>query len=222
MQIQDWTGSGASACVDANHSLQTTPRHPTIGSNGAYRLGAYTGALTVVAAGTATAGHLFAARWSHATKLALVTFFRARWSTIAGFTAAQEVGMDLVVARSYTAAHTGGTAITLTANALKKSSLHGTTTLADARIGATGALTAGTHTLDAQPMASGFYSELAAGAAVPKGFFELVYQAPDLATHPLVLTQDTGLVLRNVILMGAGGTARVAVEMEWLEVDSFS
>lgn len=213
--------SGVDAEVDANtRAIRVTQCPPNIGSNGAYRLCEVTGLLTGVAAGTASAGHIFAARWSNASKLALVTHFRARWFTIAGFTAAQEVGLDLMITRSYTANHSGGTAITLTNNSMKKRSAHGSCNFADMRISQTGALTNGTHTIDTHKIAYGGFSELAAGAAVPKGFFDLQFGEDDPNGYPIVLSQDMGLILRNSILMGAGGTARVAIEMGWLEVDS--
>lgn len=200
----------------------TSAREPALGANGAYRLCEETGLLTGVAAGTTTAGFLFAFRWTHATKLCLVTSFRARWATIAGFTAAQEVGMQLFRATNYSVSSSGGTAITLTGENLRKRATHGTTTAADIRISQTGALTAGTVTLDTHKLAAGSFAELAAGAAVPKGFFEINFKPADPAwEYPLVLNTNQGLILRNSILMGAGGTARVAVEMDWLEVDSY-
>lgn len=207
--------------VDPQTSGQITPYHPDITGNGAYRIAAASGLITGIAAGTATAGHIFAARWNNVSKLALVTYFRARWSTIAGFTAAQEVGLDLYIARSYTASHTGGTALTLTGNNAKKRSSQATTNFADMRISATGALTNVATTLDAQPIAYGCVSELATGATIPKLSFDIIYELDDTSMHPIVLSQDTGLVLRNTILMGAGGTARVSIEMEWMEVDSY-
>lgn len=208
--------------VEANTLAQRVVAFPpNVGSNGAYGLSASTGAITTVAAGTATAGHIFSCRWSHATKVAYVTALRVKWMTIAGFTAAQEVGLQAFVARGFTVAQTGGTAVTLTGNSMKKDSTHGTTTFADIRVATTGALTAGTHTLDAQPVAEGGFSELAAGAAVPKGFFELSLPGMNPQRYPLILRQDTGIIVRNTILMGAGGTARVSVQMEWLELDSW-
>jgi hypothetical protein len=214
--------SGVKLQVQTGGAGLVSTREPYIGSNGAYRLCEETGLITGIAAGTTSAGFLFAFRWTHATKLALITSFRASWRTIAGFTAAQEVGMQLFRATTYTASSSGGTAITLTGENLRKRATHGTTTVADARISTTGALTAGTLTLDTHKLAAGSFAELAAGAAVPKGFFEIQFKPADVGwEHPLVLSQNTGLILRNSILMGAGGTARVAVEMDWLEVDSY-
>lgn len=200
-------------------ALRVTQRPIDPGSNGAFRICAPSGLLTGVAAATASAGHVFAFRWSHATKKCVIENIRCTWATISGFTAAQEVGLDLIRATNYTANHSGGTSVTLTGVQLKKNSAFTTTQAADIRIGSTGALTAGTHTLDSLPMAQNAFSELATGAAVPKGFFTLQWSAGSM--HPLVLNQNEGLVIRNSILMGAGGTARIFVSMDWSEVDSY-
>lgn len=190
-------------------------------AEGAFKTAAVSGLLTTVAAATATAGHLWAMRWSPTAsqpKFCLITRLRARLSTISGFTAAQEVGMDLSVLRSYTASHTGGTAVTLTGDNAKKRQAHPTSAVADMRIGSTGALTAGTHTFDAQPISQDQYAELAAGAAVPKGKSEIFLSTEDLDRYPLILKADEGLAIRNTVLMGAGGTARLVVEIDWQEL----
>lgn len=193
-------------------------------AEGAYKTAAVSGLLTTVAAATASAGHLWAMRWAPTAsqpKFCLITRLRARLSTIAGFTGAQEVGMDLSILRAYTAAHTGGTALDLggtVANSAKKRVAHPTSAVADMRVGTTGALTAGTHTLDAQPIAQDQFAELAAGAAVPKGKSEIFLSTEDLDRYPITLAANEGLVIRNTVLMGAGGTARLVVEIDWLEL----
>jgi len=195
------------------------------GGNG-YTIGPATGLLTGVAAGSATAGHIFAARWAPAAgkpTLAILTRLRIRWLTIAGFTAAQEVGLDLSRVTGYTAAHTGGTA--LVATGLRKDrTFHANgvpfpdSAFNDIRIGTTGALTAGTHTFDPTPFRQDGYSELAAAATVAKGSFQLFYSNEDLNAEPIILAANEGIVARNTIAMGAGGTARVTVEMSWVEL----
>ena len=214
--------SGVNFETQAGGAGLVTARSPDFGANGAYRLCVETGLIIGIAAGSVSAGHLFALRYAHASKLMLVTMFRARWVTVAGFTAAQEVGMQLFRTTAYTIAHTGGTSITTTGEELRKRATHGNANNITANISTTAALTNGTHTLNTHPLAAGGFSELAAGAAVPKGFFEIGINlnCPSFQ-FPLVLSNNQGLILRNSIAMGAGGTARVAVEMEWLEVDSY-
>lgn len=200
---------------------------------GAYRVAAVSGLLTGVAAATGTAGHIFAMRWAPPDATAntgadkrrrlLLQRLRARMTTIAGYTAAQEVGIDLVFARSFSASYTGGTAIDLATNTNtnKKRTSFPTSAMADMRIGNTGALTAGTQTLDTNPLARAMYSELAAGAAVPTGFVEISLTTDDLDGYPIVLAPNEGLVIRNAVAQGAGGTSRLVVEMDWLEVASY-
>lgn len=192
---------------------------------GAYRVAAVSGLLTGVAAASATAGHLFAVQWAPASKEKIQTCvlqrLRARFVTITGYTAAQEIGIDVVVARAFTVAGSGGTALTLTTNNAKKRTAFPTSLMADMRIGTTGALTAGTQTLDAQPLAQGVGSELAAAATVQKGVAELYLSTEDLDRYPVVLMPQEGLIVRNTIAQGAAGTGRLVVEMDWLEVQRY-
>jgi len=218
IQLRDGTTTNL-ANIDTLGSQRVRPFHPVL--NGSYRVGVSSGLITGIAAGTASAGHLFAFRWGHASKLAIISYFRARWLTVAGFTAAQEIGMDLFQTRVYSASHTVGSAIT-PGSSMRKRNTHGNSDVTDARISATVQLGNGTHTIDTSAIAQGGFSELAAGATVPKGFFDLRFAANDPAwSHPIVLGTNEGLILRNSVLMGAGGTARVSVEMEWHEVDAY-
>ncbi len=183
-------------------------------SGGSYRLGLKSGLLTLIAAQTSTAGHMAAFRFSSSTKKCLVNRIYCRWWTTTGFTSAQEIGMGLVMARSYTASHTGGTAATITTGNGKKNTDYLTLSDIDFRIGDTAALTAGTHTLDAQNFADNGSQELADGASVVKKTFELEYNPP-VGAGPIVLSQNEGFVLRNHILGGAAGVWRVSIGVDF-------
>lgn len=191
-------------------------------TGGAFRTALSTTDLTVVAARTATAGAVCSFRNPHTTTLCLVQRVRARWHTNAGFTAAQLVGLGIFQVRPWTVAYTGGTAVTTTAPFGKKRTAHGTSVV-EARISTTGTLTgSATNTIDTLPIAMGYFAELAAGAAVPKGYFEVEWSAVNHAQdQPIVLAQNEGIIVTNEVLMGAGGTARVVVEIDWVERDSF-
>jgi hypothetical protein len=219
VKLLDSAGSNVGS-IDAGGAQRASIRPPYVGSNGAYRVCALSGLITGIAAGTASAGHIFAMRWGHATKLCIVTKLRAKWTTVAGFTAAQEIGMDAYIARTYTADHAGGTAVTLTTNSCKKRASYGTTDMTSMRHASTTALTGSSFTLDANPIAYGGASELATGAAVPKTSFSLDIVDDATSGHPIILATNEGIVVRNTVLMGAGGTARVAFEVDWLEVDA--
>lgn len=201
---------------------------------GAYSIAAVSGVFSGVAAGTTSAGHIFALRWPALAAGALADVrtrfvlqrLRAKWRTNAGFTAAQQVAMDLSIVRTYTAAHTGGVASMTPSQKRTTFPPQGTVpgpaaslvTAANLQIANAGALTNGTEVFDAQPIKWDSFAELAAAATVFKGTMELFLSQEDLDRYPVVLAPNEGLVIRNLVAMGAGGTAQLAVELDWLEV----
>lgn len=196
--------------------------------DGAYRLAAVSGVLTGVAAATTSAGHIFAMRWAPADskngpQKVRIGRLRARLTTITGPTTGQEIGMDASIVRAYTAAHTGGTAMDMTAasgNTNKKRTAFAPSVFgaANIEIGNTGALTNGTETFDAQPFASASIHELNSGAAVPTGVVELYLSTDDLTEQPIELAPNEGIVIRNTVAQGTGYTGRLVVEVDWLEL----
>jgi hypothetical protein len=178
-----------------------------------YSLAPSSGVLTTIAAGTASVGHLFAARFvptgGGAAKLFHVTRLRMLWQTIAGFTAAQEVALAAFKLTGYSVAHTGGTAVTPLALAPG----YAASQLA-ARMADTAALAGGTHTIGAQ-LLRGAFSELATAASVQKGFID---EEAFASVHPIaVLGSNEGILIRNEVLQGAGGTGRLTVEIDGYE-----
>lgn len=190
---------------------------PSAVGGGRYRLGASSGLFTTIAARTATAGHLFAWRWTSGTVFAKVLRINLSVRTVAGFTAAQEFSVGLWRLSGYSASHSGATTLTLTSPEFKKDTTDATSALGYAGIATAAALTAGTHTFAANPIAMDAYAELAAGAAVPKGRMDLGFNMNEVVNEPLVFRQNEGLVVTNEILMGAAGTARLYVAMDWIE-----
>lgn len=174
-----------------------------------YSLVGASGLITTVAARTSSAGHVFAARFVSASKVFAVTRLRVYWQTISGFTAAQEMALAAFKLTGYSAAHTGGSAVA----ALARSPDFAASGLS-ARIGDTGALTAGTHTIGSQ-LLRGSFSELADSALLHKGFID---EQREDADHPIcVLENEEGILVSNEILMGAGGTGRLTVELDGFE-----
>lgn len=210
--------------VETNQrSMLMSPRPPDVLTGGAFRLGVQSGDLTGVAARTASAGHLVAFRNpTGSSMLAIIQRIRARWFTNAGFTAAQLIGLSMYRVTGYTAAHTGGTAATLTTPMAKKRTSHAVP-VCTVQYPTTGALTNGTETFDTtlQPIASGFFAELAAGAAVPKGQIDILFEPQHEGGYPFVLAASEGIVICNEVAMGAGGTARLVVEFDWIERASY-
>lgn len=170
-----------------------------------FRYGGPSGLITVIAAGTASAGHLYALRNpSTSTKTVHLARLRLAFHPTVAFGAAQAVRFAAFKLTGYSAAHTGGTAIT---PAKRRSSL-ATASIATARIATTTELTAGTQTLAAQPAFS-------AGAWGTAPIFDSVYTPGD--GLPELLEPGEGLLIRNEVLMGATGVGILVVEPEGWE-----
>jgi hypothetical protein len=174
-----------------------------------------TGLVTTIAAGTSTAGHLFAARFNPSGagvhKLFFLTHLRLLWQTVAGFTAAQEIGLAAYKLTGFSALHTGGSAAAMLALApgYAASQLTG-------RVANTAELTAGTQTI-ANQLLRGSYAELAALSTVAKGFIDEGLPLFD-DPHPIdVLAANEGILVRNEVLMGAGGTGRLTINIGGFE-----
>lgn len=194
---------------------------------GSYRLQCQTGAVTVIAGRTATAGHLFSFRWSSSTSVkCYLKRVAARFILTTAYGTAQETGLDMILARSYTASHTGATAVdvgsTVTNTGKLATSMATSLIVANAvRVANAGALTAGTHTFDANAFAliggwSGAIGDCIPAASSGLQYADL-YNAQDLTTPPIVFSQDEGFVLRNSVLMGATGVGRWDFIVEWDE-----
>jgi hypothetical protein len=170
-----------------------------------YRLSSTSGLLTTIAAGTSTLGHCGVVRFTSTAGLKFfVKRLRVHWETVAGFTAAQELAFAAFKLSAYTAAHTGGNAVTVQGVG------HSVTPSLTARLGDTTALTAGTQTIGAQIL-SGRFAELAALATVQKGFID--EEVNDDVEPIAVLAHQEGILVRNEILQGAGGTGRLTMEL---------
>lgn len=193
---------------------------------GAYRVGKYSGLITTVAAGTASAGHLWTAEWllpaatqlTDKRRVAVIQRLRVRAKTVAGFTAAQEFQLAVYKLTGVTAVHAGGSAV---APEEKFNPTGMPNPLMAVRIAAAAELTDGTHAAPGDPIASDSSAELAAAATVGKGSVDMFMSTEDVPQFPFVLTSGEGLLVRNEILMGAGGTVRLCVEMDWLELQRY-
>jgi len=70
-------------------------------------------------------------------------------------------------------------------------------------------------------MATDVFAELAAAATVSKGKFDVDVLDQDMDRYPIVLAPNEGIVIQNRVALGAGGTARVIVEIDWLELQRY-
>lgn len=176
-------------------------------------LSAQSGALTGLAANSP----VFAYRNSGSNNV-LVRRVGVGLITTTAFTTAQVVDFGLMVARSFTASDTGGTALAVAAsnNGKHRTSLQGVTA-ADARIASTAALTAGTRTLDAVMLGQVMGWSAAAGVTIPVTPSS-IFQRDDGSDYPLVLAPNEGIEIAALTAWGSTGVGRLYVQMEFAEV----
>jgi hypothetical protein len=180
---------------------------------GSYRQTVTTGAVTAIAAGTATAGHILSLRSGTSGKAVRLRTLEVEFVLTTAFGAAQEVGFDAFIARGYSAAHSGATALDFTGDTGKTKQTT-SASLLTGRIANTGALTAGTHTLDTNAVARGSLWAGAIGATLGPRFYDLTSNE----SKGIVLVNNEGLVVRNTILMGATGVGKWHFTVEWDDV----
>jgi hypothetical protein len=120
-----------------------------------------------------------------------------QWTTVTGPTAQQEVGFHAIKATAWTTANSGGNVVT-------GLELGADTGNMAARISDTAALVRGVYVAGGA-IGGSSVTELAAGAAVPVG------SASWAMGGKIVLPDETGIVLRASIAMGAGLTGRLWV-----------
>ncbi len=175
-------------------------------------VGANSGALT----GVAAAGPIFTLR-NIGSNLLVVRRVTIGYVTTTAFTAAQGLAYQAFVARGFTASDSGGTAIVITGNQNKMRTSLATPTNLDMRIASTGALTAGTRTLDTVALGIVGGGSSAVGASLsPQNLLQ-----HDAGDYPLVLANNEGLVIANTILMGAAGVIQLHVNVEFAEMSSY-
>jgi hypothetical protein len=214
MAIQILGQDGVSvAGVDAYFKAQRVSVRPlqTLGWNS---LGAKSGNATTVAAN----GSIFSFRNVSANPI-LIRRVGVGFVLTTAFTAAQMVEMALVFSRAFSASDTGGTAIAITGSNTKVRTSLDTPTSVDCRISTTAALTAGTKTKDTNFLAIQSAWCGAVGAGIAPSINNLWSQ--DAGDHPIVLNQNEGINIDNVIVMGAAGVGVFYVNLEFAEVTEY-
>ena len=195
-------------------TLRVSSRPLDYGTGGFYRVVATSGALT----GLAANNPCWCFRWTSSTLYAVVLHVRWTWFTTTVFTTGQDVSHNLFIARSFTAADTGGSTLTMSGNNAKKRTTMATSAVGEIRYSTTGTLTAGTRTLDAQPI----MARHGITTSAVQGYGPIDDGAPDYNighVPPVVLSVNEGLVLQNgSTAMGAGGVIKLMVECAWAEI----
>lgn len=210
--------SGVEADIDTDRHQIVTLRPPAFGALGAYSVAAVTGTIGASLAGDST---LFALRWGDATRLMHVRSLQVSGQHVVAAAAVAQYDLSLYVARSFTVADTGGTAITLTGSNQKRRTSHGSSLVSDMRIATTGTLTAGTRTLDALPIGR-VQGQLQ--AAIGARIFDnapVQLLALDPMQHPIILAANEGLVIRNPIAGPATATYVIMVQIDWMELAAY-
>lgn len=153
----------------------------------------------------------------------------AKWRTIAGYTASQEVSLGVYYVSAFGATpadYTGGTSLGGTIRKFgpdTASKPYRDTILAAGNVSictTAGLAHGGTPTVASQPFAYDGANELAAAATVAKNSFNVEWMPSfEGSDHRqgLVLIPGTGFIIRNPIALGAGGTGRLFVECNWEE-----
>lgn len=224
IQLQGTTGTASEVDGTTFRALRVTQRPIDHGALGAYKLATSTGSM---AAGLAADSEILQFRWTDATRFAVITRFTldGMWASTA-FVAGQ-IRIVATIARSFTAAGTGGATATLTGNNLKMRTTMGTSLVSEIRVASTAALGAGTKTLDAQSIGQVQTHSAAFGIATPVvgvvgpalgPYVDLVtYGAA--GSHPIVLAQNEGLIIRATV--PGTGVWTLGMGIEWTEVTAF-
>lgn len=216
IQLQGNTGTVAEVSGTTFRSLRTEKRPLDYGALGSYSLSMLSGTM---AAGLAANSEIFQFRWTDASRICVV--HEILIDGLGGSATAFAAGfakVDCLVARSFTAAGTGGTAATITGNNQKLRTSMGTTLLGEARCASTAALGAGTKTLDTQ--AIGQYSFTVGTVASVQYLNQLALFSDDTyGDHPLILAQNEGFAIRATV--PATGTWQFGVTVRWTEVSAY-
>jgi len=220
MAIQVQGNSGTVVEVDGTtfRAMRVTSRPVEYGAFGIYRIAMLTGTM---AAGLASGSEIFQARWTDATRLALIwglSFdgFGSATAFSAGFS-----NMSMTIARSWTVDGSGGSAATLTDNNQKMRTSMGTSLMGSIRVSTTSALGAGTKTLDAQPIARVVMSlnNVANTQYLPPATVGFGNLEDGGNPTPIVLVQNEGIVVRATV--PATGTWQTGITLSWAEVASY-
>ena len=220
IQVQGNSGVVIGAGEEARKPLHMVQLPP---SGNSYRLAAHTG---TIAAALAADSDIFQFRFvSGAKSFAIVrkVIFDGI-GIVAVATAAGPLGFKMVPARSWTVAGSSGTRIVTTGDNLQMETSLPASQVNDIGVATTGALTAGTRTLDANAIgqAIGGVGTAAVTAYGPTGIVA-VQPLHDASSGgmPLVLANQEGFVIRTTHAGPAGLTYVAGFTVDWVEVTAY-
>lgn len=208
--------------VDPGHkAARVSIRPPEVGIGGSYSIALASG---VMAAGLAAGSPIFAFRWSAAGFIAIVRKVRFTAGTDGTAFAQGSVIIDLIRAYNFTVQDTGGATLTVAGKSGARSLRFNPSQIQIAAsatgniaVANTATLTAGTRTLDNNPMGVLIGSVGAVPANFPTTQPGLLFDGTDPRKADLELGLSEGFVIRATV--PATGTWKFGVEVDWDEVD---
>lgn len=217
------TSSAVEADVSNDKALFVEMRPPAFGSRGYYSVGGTSGA---IAATLASGSTVFSMRWTDSTRLCVIRRLNAVGVVTSAITTGVRFDLQLFVARFFTASDTLQSSITPSSTENKLRTSMGSTLFAagDIRIANTAGITAGTRTLDTNPIGRllGF-SGTAAGTFIYGGIggYAMLLDRTNPNMYPLVLAQNEGIVVTTSAAGPATGTFALGFNVEWIETTAY-
>jgi hypothetical protein len=222
LQLQGGSGVVAEVGEGAN-----APLHVVNMANGGnwYRYAGFTG---TIGAALAANSEILQFRFVSGTKsFALV--YRVMFDgmgVVAVGTAIGPVGFNMFPARGWTAAGSGGTRIATTGDNLQTETALTNSQVNDIGIATTGALTAGTKTLDANAQGQALGGILTGAATTSQALGTIVQPQPlwdalNAGGQPLVCANQEGFVIRTTHVGPAALTYTAGFTIVWCEVTAF-
>jgi hypothetical protein len=217
--LQGYVG-GYGLEVDSDLHVPVTLRTTALGSGGMHRV-----VLSSASGITATLGansNVGSFRWMSSTYLAVITSIRIQAVVLSTITTSVPFDLSVFFARSFTVSDTGGSGA-VGSQAMKVNPATPGSLLADLRVSTTAALTAGTRTLDTDPLARVVG---ASGTVIGNQFFSGVNPAPIFlrtlhTEYPIVLAANEGIVFQSPLAGPATGTFAIIYELNWIETTSY-
>lgn len=219
--------SGNGAEVDSDNALKIQSHAPAIGSNGAYQVSLVSGS---VASSLASCSTLFSMRWTNSTHICLVKRMRVSAYNNSGgtLTASSPWAVVAYIARGFTAADSGGTAVSFTSNQTKLRTSMASSLMGSMMILTTTGITAGTRELDSFPLGACMGAS-PSGTSQTQFFnnnnngFATIFNRTDMGMYPIVLAKNEGIVVQTPLNCAGpnAGTFVFQVEVEWEEVAAY-
>ncbi len=231
--------SGVQAAVDPLYAALRVALHPLDYTSDGAILGHYAVALKSGATVSIGAlGHISRIRWAPAASLnnvfCVLMRIKVGFSIISAITTAVQMDFDAIIHRGYTVDHSAGiTSANMAAvprtNAMRSG--QGLGAMSSSQMGTSGpgicttvVISGNTSTADANPFAMVVFDSPAAitgtvtqpaGRGAPMA---TLYECTAAGQHPVVLSANEGVVVREVSAGPASGTTSLYVQYEWAEV----